>query len=120
MLIKKPNLISQYQWSRSIAGLEGVHVLKFQGWAAIETVVFRKGRVAVHGELWGQKRFSFKPPLVAPSIVQLCRGTTQGHIGARPKSQGAHPLLRISKALKVPNLAPSPCKVLCIPELMNG
>jgi hypothetical protein len=37
-------------------------------------------RVAVHGELCGQKRFSFKPPLVAPPITQLRRVMSLGHI----------------------------------------
>jgi hypothetical protein len=52
------------------------------------TMVFGKGRVAVHGELRGQKRFSFKPPLVAPAIAQLCRVMALGHIedGARERS----------------------------------
>jgi hypothetical protein len=86
-LIKGPHLGSQDQWPRSIAGLESVHILKFQGQAAIRTMVFRKGRVAVHGELWGQKKFAFKPPLVAPTIVQLHRVMALGHIeeGARGK-----------------------------------
>jgi hypothetical protein len=34
----------------------------------------------VHGELRGQKRFSFKPPLVTPTIMQLCRVMALGHI----------------------------------------
>jgi hypothetical protein len=69
-------------------GSEGAHVLKSQGRAAIRTVVFRKGRVAVHGELRGQKRFSFRPPLVAPTIMQLCRVMALGHIedGAMERS----------------------------------
>jgi hypothetical protein len=36
--------------------------------------------VVVHGELWGIKRFSFRPPLVAPTIAQLCRVMALGHI----------------------------------------
>jgi hypothetical protein len=69
-------------------GLEGAHVLKFQGWSTIRTVVFGKGRVAVHGELRGQKWFSFKPPLVAPAIVQFHRVMALGHIedGAMERS----------------------------------
>jgi hypothetical protein len=61
-------------------GSEGAHVLKSQGWSAIRTVVFRKGRVAVHGELRGQKKFPFIPPLVAPAIMQLRRVMALGHI----------------------------------------
>jgi hypothetical protein len=55
-------------------------LLNFQGRATIETVVFRKGRVAVHGELRGKKWFSFKPPLVVPTITQLHRFMELGHI----------------------------------------
>jgi hypothetical protein len=58
----------------------GAHIFKFQGWAAIGTMVFAKGRVAIHGELWGQKKFAFKPPLVTPAIAQLHRVMTLGHI----------------------------------------
>jgi hypothetical protein len=43
-------------------------------------MVFGKGHVVVHGELWGQKWFYFKPPLVAPAIVQLHRVMALGHI----------------------------------------
>jgi hypothetical protein len=87
-LIKKPHLRSQDQWSRSIAESEGAHVLKFQGWAAIGTMVFGKGSVAVHGELRGQKQFAFRPPLVAPTIAQLRRVMALGHIedGAMERS----------------------------------
>jgi hypothetical protein len=51
-------------------------------------MVFRKGRVAVHGELRGQKRFSFRPPLVALTIMQLHRVMNLGHIedGAMERS----------------------------------
>jgi hypothetical protein len=44
--------------------------------------------VAVHGELGGQNWFSFRPPLVAPSIMQLCRVMVLGHIedGAMERS----------------------------------
>jgi hypothetical protein len=87
-LIRKPHLRSQDQQSHSIAGLEGAHVLKFQGQAAIIIVVFGKGRVAVHGELRAQKWFDFKPPLVGPTIVQLRRVMALGHIedGAMERS----------------------------------
>jgi hypothetical protein len=78
--MRKPHLRSQDQWSCSIAELEGVHVLKSQGRAAIRTVVFRKGHVVVHGELRGQKRFAFRPPLVVPTITQLHRVMDLGHI----------------------------------------
>jgi hypothetical protein len=76
----KPHVRSQDQWSHSIAGLEGAHIFKFQGRSAIETVVFRKGCVAVHVELQGKKWFSFKPPLVMPTIVKFCRVMALGHI----------------------------------------
>jgi hypothetical protein len=87
-LIRGPNIRSQDQWSCQIAGSEGAHILKSQGQAAIRTVVFRKGHVAVHGELWGQKWFSFRPPLVAPAIMQLHRVMALGHIeyGAMERS----------------------------------
>jgi hypothetical protein len=87
-LIRGPNIRLQDQWSCQIVGSEGAHVLKSQGWAAIRTVVFRKGCVVVHGELWGQKRFSFRPPLVVPTIVQLHRVMALGHIeyGAMERS----------------------------------
>jgi hypothetical protein len=51
-------------------------------------MVFRKGCVAVHGELRGQKWFSFRPPLVAPTITQLHRVMALGHIeyGAMERS----------------------------------
>jgi hypothetical protein len=44
--------------------------------------------MAVHGELRGQKRFSFRPPLVAPTIAQLRRVMALGHIedGAMERS----------------------------------
>jgi hypothetical protein len=41
---------------------------------------FGKGHVVIHGELWGQKWFSFKPPLVMPAIMQLHRVIDLGHI----------------------------------------
>ena len=42
----------------------------------------------VHGELWGQKRFSFKPPLVMPTIAKSRRVMALGHIeeGAMERS----------------------------------
>ena len=79
-LIRGPNLRSQDQRSRQIVWSKGAHVLKSQGRAAIGTVVFRKGRVAVHGELWGEKRFALRPPLVAPAIARLRRVMALGHI----------------------------------------
>jgi hypothetical protein len=87
-LIRGPNLISQDQWSRQIAGSEGAHILKSKGRATIGTVVFRKGRVTVHGELRGQKRFAFRPSLVEPTITQLHRVMALGHIedGAMQRS----------------------------------
>jgi hypothetical protein len=54
-LIREPHLRSQDQRSQPIVRLEGVHVLKFQGRATIKIMVFGKGRMAVHGELRGQK-----------------------------------------------------------------
>ena len=44
--------------------------------------------MAVQGELRGQKRFSFRPPLVAPAIAQLRRVMALGHIedGAMERS----------------------------------
>jgi hypothetical protein len=45
-----------------------------------EAMVFRKGHVAVHGELRGQKWFSFIPPLVAPAITQLHRVMALGPV----------------------------------------
>jgi hypothetical protein len=44
--------------------------------------------VAVHGELRGQKRFAFRPPLVVPAIMQLRRVMALGHIedGAMERS----------------------------------
>jgi hypothetical protein len=58
------------------------------------TMVFRKGRVAVHGELRGQKQFAFKPPLVAPAIAQLHRVMALGHIeeGAKGKEDSPRAL----------------------------
>jgi hypothetical protein len=69
-------------------GSEGAHVLKILGQATIRTVVFGKGHMAVHGELWGQKRFSFRTPLVVPKIAQLHRVMALGHIedGATERS----------------------------------
>jgi len=92
-LIKKPHLRSQDQWSHSITGSEGANVLKFQGQATIKTVVFRKGCVAVHGELRGKNRFDFKPPLVVPAIAQLHRVMALGHIeeGAREHELSPEP-----------------------------
>jgi hypothetical protein len=88
LLIRGPNIRLQDQRSCQIVGLEGVHVLKSQGRAAIGTVVFRKGRMIVHGELWGQKRFAFIPPLVVLTIMQLRRVMAPGHIeyGAMERS----------------------------------
>ena len=43
-------------------------------------MVFRKGRMAVHGELRGQNKFDFKPPLAVPAIMQLRRVMALGHI----------------------------------------
>jgi hypothetical protein len=44
--------------------------------------------MVVHGEMWEQKRFDFKPPIVAPKIMQLCRFMDLGHIedGAMERS----------------------------------
>jgi hypothetical protein len=69
---------------------ERAHFLKFQGQTTIENVVFGKGRLAIHGDLRGQKRSIFKPPLDVPAIPQLCRVTTLGHIeyGAMERIHG--------------------------------
>jgi hypothetical protein len=92
-LIRKPHLISQDQWSCSIAGSEGAHILKFQGRATIRNVFFRNGCMAIHGELQEQMRFYFKTPLIAPKIAQLCRVMALGHIeeGAREQEISPEP-----------------------------
>jgi hypothetical protein len=46
----------------------------------METMVFGKGRMAVHGQLQGQNWFAFKPPLVTPAIMKLHRVMSLGHI----------------------------------------
>jgi hypothetical protein len=83
-----PNLRLQDQQSRQIVGSKGEHILKSQGRAEIGTVVFRKGCVAVHGELRRQKWFSFRLPLVVPEIAQLHRVMALGRLedGAMERS----------------------------------
>jgi hypothetical protein len=59
--------------------------------------------VAVHGELWGQKWFSFKPPLVMPAIMQLCRVTALGHIEEGVGKQELAPKPRRAKCVATVN-----------------